>query len=311
MINTSMIRVKGEKLTIETSDGVVITGNYFDNNSNKGVILFPGFTEHRSSLEDTAKLISTDFKTWIFDINSQGESSGNFDLNEMQRTVYEVTKFLKGKYSLSKVGAFGNSLGGMIVGMAAAQKDNLLDGICLTSAPAGLQDAVPEYAINLLSHAPQSLIRLGLIAYDKVESAKNENYRLKTHAQFKGEKGYKSYAHFGALKISDIKELAKGFATAPRLDKFVEKIKCPTLMMYGGESRLFGIKGGILPESIQNMYDRLGVLALEDIHKELIIIEGADHSLNEKTKIDDCFNQDKKYQIVKSIIHNHFSKYLL
>ncbi|MBI2129683.1 alpha/beta fold hydrolase [Candidatus Woesearchaeota archaeon] len=296
-----------EKIEINMEDGVKIAGTYYDNSSAKnGVILFPGFTEHRSSLEEIAKKLNKYFKTWTFDINSQGESSGSWDLRQMHKSVYVIQDIVRKRHGLTYLGAHGNSIGGMAVGLTAAQDEKILNCICLTSTPAGLQDIVPSYTQIFLSYVPLSLIRFGTIVFDEIESRRNVNYRNKSHAQFLTEEGYQPYAQFGALKIEDIKKLMQWITNAPRLDDAVEQIKQPALLVYGGEDKLLGIKGGKLPDQIKKMYDKLG-----SDTKELFIVDGADHGLNKATRIDDCFNQEPEYQFVKQKIIGHFCKYLL
>jgi alpha-beta hydrolase superfamily lysophospholipase len=294
------------KLEIKLRDGVTLVGNYYDNySSNKGVILFPGFTEHKSSLDKTALKLSSEFKVWTFDINSQGESSGNFDLKEIQKSVYEISEYLKNEHNLVKMGGYGNSIGGMAVGLTASETD-IFDAICLTSAPAGLQDVVPNYLSNLLKYVPQNLLRKGTIIFDKLESEKNENYKNKSHEQFFENGQYKEYAQFGALKIKNIKDIAEWIKNAPRLDDTAHKIKQPIHFIYGGEDRVLGIKKNWLPKKIDDMYNKINAF-----HKSLSVIGFADHSLNEKTNTDDCFNQDEKFAYVKEEILNHFNEYLL
>jgi pimeloyl-ACP methyl ester carboxylesterase len=301
-----MIATPDEKIRIDVGQGITLVGDYYDSPSDKGIILFPGFTEHRFSLGETAKILTPEFKTWVFDINSQGESSGDWNLKEMEKSVYEAQKHVKDRYALSKIGALGNSVGGMAVGVAVANRDSNLDCICLLSTPAGLQDFAHPVMLAALGLIPQPVIRMITIAYDKFESLVNENYKNKTHAQFSTEKGYRPYAQFGALKIPNIKDFVGWISQAPRLDAVADKINKPTLMVYGGEAGFFGIKHGVLPQNIIEMY---ASIATRD--KELVIVEGADHSLNGHTRIDDCFNQDQNYQFVKEEIFNHFSHFML
>lgn len=295
-----------EKTRFELKNGVTLVSDYYDNSSNKGIVLFPGFTEHRSSLEDIAEVLNKDFKVWAVDINSQGESSGNFDLREMAQSVYELLRQLKQRHGLLKIGVHGNSIGGMSVGLTAAQNDSKIDCICLASTPAGLQDIVSGGASAILSYVPQSLVRLCTIAFDKFESIGNERYRQKSHTQFQQNGEYQPYAQFGALKIKNIRDVMKWLSQAPRLDKCVRDIRQPTLIIYGGNDKVLCIKQDILPPQLARMYDCIG-----SADKRLIIVHGADHSLNSSTQIEDCFNQEPKFQYVKTEIFNHFANYLV
>jgi alpha-beta hydrolase superfamily lysophospholipase len=295
-----------EKIRMELNNGATLVGDYYDSPSNKGVFLFPGFTEHRSSLEETAKTLNSEFKTWTFDINSQGESSGNWDLREMNESIFELLHESKKRYGLSKIGAHGNSVGGMAIGLTAADIGNDIDCISLSSTPAALQDVLPKYASIILGSVPQSVVRAGTILFDKMESRNNSNYAKKSHAQFFENGEYKPYAQLGALKIYSIKDFTNWISNAPQIGGIVSNIAAPTLMIYGGNDSLLGIKNDVLPDRLENLFYSMG-----SSDKKIIIFSGADHSLNTTTKTDDCFNQDPKYQNVKKEIFNHFSYYLL
>jgi len=283
-----------------------IVGTFYGNlSSNIGILAFPGFTEHRSSLDELCKMLSKEFKVWAFDINSQGDSTGNWDLREIIESVYEIQRCLKDHYGLRKIGAYGNSIGGMAAGLNANEGSNI-ESICLTSTPAALQDIVPWYNRLLLKSIPQSLVRYGTIQYDKTESLKNENYRNKSHVQFLTKEEYRPYAQFGAMKIPSLKNVMKWIGKAPRLDKYAGEITKPALLIYGGEDHMLGIKDSKLPKKIQRMY-----YSIASKEKMLVIFKGADHSLNSKTQTDDCFNKGPEYGLVKKFIMDHFGHYFL
>ncbi len=226
----------------------------------------------------------------------------------MTESAYELFNKIKQDYGLSKIGAMGNSLGGMVVGLNAARKDSNLDCICLTSAPSALQDATPILA-QALNYFPQSLVRLGTITWDKMQLlAGNSKYANLSHAQFFENGQYKPYAQFGATKIKNIKDALRWVNEAPRLDKVVKDIKQPTLLIYGGDDSLLKIKDGVLPLKIEEMCNNWG-----SKNNELIIVSHAEHWFDDKDfhhKIDDCFNQDPALQFVKDRIYTHFGNFL-
>ena len=293
------------KVKVNTTDAELV-GTFYDSSSDKGIILFPGFTEHRSSLDETAKRLNKHFKAWTFDINSQGESTGDWDLKQMTQSVHEIQEQLRKRYGLKKLGALGNSIGGMAVGIVAAEDSDSLDAVCLTTTPVGLQDYTPDFINKIISYIPQQLFRAVTLSFDRWASERNENYRKKTHSQFKIKRGYRPYAQFGALKISNLKKFMGYIRDAPRIDEYVHFIEQPILFIYGGNDKLNGIKNNELPKSLKNMIDKTG-----SKQKAVFVVEGADHSLNTKTQIDDCFNQDRRHQFVKEYIVNHFTEHLL
>ncbi|RMF54970.1 alpha/beta hydrolase [Candidatus Woesearchaeota archaeon] len=298
--------MEGERIVIKAPPGVEIVGTFRENTySKEGILMFPGFTEHRSSLDDLAELLSNHFNVWNFDLNSQGESTGNWDLLQMAESVYNIHSHLKKRHGLRKLGGFGNSIGGMAVGIVASYDDTEFDAICLAGLPVALQDYVRKWQLNLLRKVPQRFLRAATIAYDIFATAVYENYRNLTHHQFKTPSGYRPYAQFGALKIPNLSELIGWIENAPDMMKFVERIHQPVLFIYGGEDHYLKIRHSILPMGLRNMITKTA-----SRKKDVLIVEGADHSLNRETTIDDKFNSDPEYQFVKPHIFCHFMNYL-
>jgi alpha-beta hydrolase superfamily lysophospholipase len=299
-----------EKISIDSQNGATLVGNFFDSNSDKGIIMFPGITEHRSSLYSFAERLNQNgFKVWAFDLNSQGESTGNWDIAQMEESIYYIQEHLKKRYGLRGIGAFGNSAGGMAVGLASSRKDSNLECLCLTSTPSSIDVVIPKKLLKIARYIPQSLVKGAAIGFDKFQTdlLKNENYRRLSHSTFKIEEGYQPYAQFGALKIFNLNEIAKNALDAPNLSDYAQNINQPILLIYGGEDSLNGIKNSQLPNHIQRLYD-----SLRSKDKKLILVPGASHALNSPPmKMDDCLNQDPKYLWVKDEVSNYFSKYML
>ena len=296
---------ENQKIELETLNGRLV-GDYYDSPSRKGIILFPGMAENRYFLEDTARALNKEFKTWVFDLSSQGESSGNWDLKEIARSVIDVQKYARQRYSLSKVGAFGHSLGGTAVGIAAANSSESLDCLCLSTAPAGIQDHLPGIGKMLLNTVPQSLVRLGSIALDKYQYWDSENYRNKVHPQFNKNGNYQSYAQFGALKVPDAKKIVEWISNAPRLDDVAGKLTQPVLMLHAQNDIILGIKNGELPYNIGQTFVKIG-----SKDKRMIVVKGADHWMNKSTKPGDCYNNSPEYQFVKDLTFEHFASRML
>jgi len=300
----------GERVEINTKNGATLVGDFFESSSDKGIIMFPGITEHRSSLYSFAKKLNQDgFKVWDFDLNSQGESTGNWDITEMQESAHYIQRHLKRRYDLKRIGAFGNSVGAMAVGLASSRQDSDLECLCLIASPSSLDKVVPRTLLKLGKYIPQGLVRAVAIGFDKIQAdlLKNEKYRRKTHPLFKTPNGYQPYAQFGALKISDLGDMTESALVTLKLSDYTQYIHQPTLLVYGGEDSFIGIKNSQLPAHIRNMYDSLG-----SENKKLVIVPGASHALNTPPmKADDCLNEDPKYSWVKEEVNEHFCKYLL
>jgi len=157
-----------------------------------------------------------------------------------------------------------------------------------------------------LKYLPQCITKAGTIAFDKLASAISKNYRNKSHKDFFTETGYQNYAQIGALKIPSAKKVLEWFENAPKLEDFVDKINQPTLMIYGGEDRMLGIKNGELTDKLKKMYQKLG-----SKNKNLMIIPGVNHCFNEITFPDEDLCKDPKYDFMKEAILKHFEKWML
>jgi alpha-beta hydrolase superfamily lysophospholipase len=141
-----------EKEIVRCDNNAELVGRVYNGNSKKGVILIPGFSEHKFSLYDIAERLNNEgYNVWAFDLNGQGESGGNWNLEEMAESIGDISKTLKDNYGLDKLGAFGNSLGGMAVGLSAASDKDSLDRICLSGAPTALQEVIPKRLIQILN----------------------------------------------------------------------------------------------------------------------------------------------------------------
>jgi len=166
------------KIRINTKNGATITGDFYDNKkSNNGVVMLPGFTGHRSILHNLAKKISKHSKVWLFDLNSQGESTGKFDFHQINESFSSITKKLKKEYKLKKIGAFGQSLGAVVM-MNIEAEDKLFDCLCFISMPENIEKTLDKF--YYLKKIPKSILRTGIIFMDKIFTIVNYNYREKT-----------------------------------------------------------------------------------------------------------------------------------
>jgi len=311
---------KLERVLVDTQNGARLIGDRFGSRKNpRGILLFPGFSEHRSSLYALAGYLTPYFQVWVFDINQQGGSSGHFEPIEVGQSISFIANAFRARYSLEKLGGFGNSLGGMGMVVAAAEDPGCLDALCISTMPPSVYEFGPEVirfllksdrARNIIKHTPTGLVRSAMIAMDIVLAEINPNYRVKTHAQFKpqpGLTGWQPYAQFGALKIDDFKDFVERLGAAPRMEEYVARLSKPTLWIYGGEAHHNDVVHYELPDNIKEMLKS----APGEEQRQPKIVPGADHSLNKKTGFDDCFNQDPEYQWVKEKISEFFYKTLI
>ncbi len=286
------------KVSVLTSNGADIVGDYYPNDSNKGIIMFPGFSEPRDLSKTLAEELSKTYKVWSFDLNSQGESTGRWNLEDMVSSLKEVQKEVKKHYSLEKLGGHGNSTGGIITGIIASSKENVLDAICLTSTPLDLQSAFDEKYRRWLKRLPQSLVKWGAVkAYkwlmDKSGGEQKED-RIRSE---------RDHLKLGSAKIYDIKEAVKSIDTAPKLDDYAENITNPVLFIYGGEDTTSGFAKGKPPERINKMYKKI-----KSKEKQLKIMTNLNHRLYPVPQPKE--NIPPKYYLVQKDIVEFFKKHL-
>ncbi|MBI5066407.1 alpha/beta fold hydrolase [Candidatus Woesearchaeota archaeon] len=286
------------KVSVLTSNGANIVGDYYPNDSNKGIIMLPGFSEPRDLSKTLAEELSKHYKVWSFDLNSQGESTGRWNLEDMISSLKDVQKEVKKHYNLKKLGAHGNSTGGIITGIIASSKENCLDAICLTSTPLDLQGAFDEKYRKWLKRLPQALVKWGAVkAYkwlmQKSGGEQKEDRVVSTRDHLK----------LGSARIYDIKEAVKSIDAAPKLDDYAENITIPVLFIYGGEDSTSGFVKGKPPERITEMYNKI-----KSKEKKLIINQGLNHRLYPVPQVKE--NLPPKYYLVQKDVVEFFKKYL-
>ncbi|MBI4918439.1 alpha/beta fold hydrolase [archaeon] len=287
------------KISITTSNGAEIIGDYYHSDSNNGVIMIPGFSEPRDLSEMLAQELSKDFKVWSFDLNSQGESTGNWNLEDMVSSFKEVQKEVKKNYGLEKLGAQGNSTGGIITGVIASSEESVLNAICLTSTPIALQDAFDEKYRKWLKRLPQALIKWGAVKAFKLLQKKHGGEQREDRV-----KSERDHLKLGSAKIYNIKKAVKDVDTAPMLDEYSQKITAPLLFIYGGEDHTSGFKDGKAPERFNKMYSKI-----KSKEKQLRIYPKLNHRLYPVPQPKE--NLPPKYYLVKQDIAEFFKKYLI
>lgn len=278
---------------IKGVNGSVLIGDAYRNlETNKGLILLPGLSEHRISMSDMAKFLSQDYNVWAFDLNAQGDSTGKWDLREMADSIHKIVGNLKEGYELEKIGLFGNSMGGMAGGIAASYTDSPLDVLCLSTTGGSMFDYTYAKQARDAANLHPSIIYGACVLFDWFETLTNKHYRNLTH------KKMKKHPFFGATKLGDPKEFFSSMLNAPQLIDYADKIEQPTLLIKGDKDLFLSL------DSVQQLYEIIPG------NKQLWLIKGADHSLNGKTPTDSYFNHDSNYQFVKSEIKSFFNNHM-
>jgi alpha-beta hydrolase superfamily lysophospholipase len=125
-----------DKLT--TRDGVKISYNYFDSNSNKGVILLHELSKNKETWDDFAiKLTQQGYKIIAIDLRGHGKSDLDFksfnsnDYINMALDVEEANNFLREK-GANKISIIGASIGANLALNYVTQSDDIQTIILLS-----------------------------------------------------------------------------------------------------------------------------------------------------------------------------------
>jgi esterase/lipase len=125
-----------DKLT--TRDGVKISYNYFDSNSNKGVILLQKKKKNKETWDDFAiKLTQQGYKIIAIDLRGHGKSDLDFksfnsnDYINMALDVEEANNFLREK-GANKISIIGASIGANLALNYVTQSDDIQTIILLS-----------------------------------------------------------------------------------------------------------------------------------------------------------------------------------
>jgi len=324
--------------------------NYSTNgHCKKGILLLPGMSEYKESLAGLAEKLSgavnsddnsaadnsaadksaadaskQECSTLVMDLNGQGHSTGNCYLEDIVYSIKDVARQFKNELHLDKLGIYGNSLGGIAAGIAVSElnveEPGFVSALCLSSTLPSLRDYASEVMCSYLHDHP-SFAEFGLKAFNLVQYVSNHFFRERTAKRDKEEHVRLS---FGATKISNIKEFVEHVRTSPSLMDYASQISAPSMLIYGSKdpgvkmtlnndtcSLRFdsestnGLEKYGVPEKIKHLY-----CSLRSEKKTLIIVNGADHSLNVKTPEDCDFNAAPEYQWVKDEIKGFFDRHL-
>jgi pimeloyl-ACP methyl ester carboxylesterase len=67
-----------QQLTLNTSDGFVLSADYYPSNSDKGLVMLHMMGKTRASYRDIAPLLMDDYHVFTFDFRGHGQSDGDF-----------------------------------------------------------------------------------------------------------------------------------------------------------------------------------------------------------------------------------------
>ena len=122
--------IQGDNMNkLITKDDVEIAYNYFDSNSNKGIILLHMLSRNKETYNDFAKKLQNNgYKVISIDLRGHGKSSSDFksfnseDYLDMVLDVEEADKFLREK-GAEKIAIIGASIGANVALNYAVQNN--------------------------------------------------------------------------------------------------------------------------------------------------------------------------------------------
>ena len=145
-------------INFETTDGLLLRGEYLPSSNNAAVILLHGHAANRSQMEPDARLLAGNgFGVLLFDARNSGESEGDLTTLGLKEVidVQAAYDFLIKQDDIDpkRIGVLGHSMGGSTAILAGAQIPEL-SAIVAQSTFTSLEDNVTNGVQNYLGLPP-------------------------------------------------------------------------------------------------------------------------------------------------------------
>lgn len=267
-------------------------------------VVVGGITERRESMFELGPYIAEHVgaDVVIADQYGQGGSGGRWNLSEMIVGHGGLIHDLAKGYEATAM--VGYSAGGIIG--AHVSLEQRLAGIVFINTPAAAQDLVPLPFKPLLAHprlVPRRVFKAALNAYDRAQRKSNERYRELSAVEIdRAREQDPDHLQFAGLRVGDPYELIEGIRDAPRVDAIADLNETPALFMWGASANWSLVRPWGLSRPLRKFYDRWAG------PKELLLVPGADHSMNHRTPADGHFNEDPDLQWVKRVIAGYLTE---
>lgn len=133
-----------EDVTFTTDDGLTLRGWYLPSQNSAAILMMHGIHSNRESVFGVAEMLHRHgYGILIFDARAHGESDGD-RLNNVHLDGVAAAAYLKGRPEIEHIGAWGFSLGGLMILQAAAQTPNIEAVIADGAGPSAYQDLPPR-----------------------------------------------------------------------------------------------------------------------------------------------------------------------
>ena len=161
-------KVKCEKVTTKSHDGLVLAGQYIEANSDKTAIVVHGFGGSYQEMQPYCKLFfDRNFNVLAVDCRAHGASEGNcIGFGWLDRLdILSWIEFMNEKTPNSKIVLFGLSMGGAAVCMAAGEKG--LENVVAVISDCAFDNADRQVEYLLKKHKILKIFKKHLYSYAK------------------------------------------------------------------------------------------------------------------------------------------------
>lgn len=205
-------------------------------NQAETVIMLHGFSANKSNWLRFSAPLADQFHLIALDLMGHGDSS--IDMNQSHSIVEQaaIVKQFTDALGIQKFHLVGNSMGGAISSLFAAEHPDQVLSITLVS-PAGIHD-IPSKMDNLLEEGINPLIASTVEEFEEVMSFVMEDQPFIPHVitKVEAERSINRLA-INQKIFNDIRsDLGKG------LEKKFADIKAPTLIIWGDHDRAINVK---------------------------------------------------------------------
>jgi len=284
-----------------------LIGRLYGNGNKEIVVVCPGFTEYRWSVDPLAIAQAEDKDVLAIPLNGHCLSTGDVDFMDMVGSLHMIVDQLRERHGYESVGVIGSSLSGMVAAYAEGSQPGSIDALCLIASGGSFWD----YYLKPLPAIGQFLPSAFNFWVLKTASWLQKRFSRLSGWSPSSEPWYdrqnKVY-RLGGARFKDLKRFAKSVYTAPMAFDVAESIRVPRCYVIGGDDQALGLYSFVLPSKhrdpvqfsydgveygvrvprrLREYWDRLNV-SVED--GSMLIVPGLDHSLNPKgtTMHDSC-----------------------
>lgn len=255
------------------------TLNYFEGPQNGlPILLLHGSTSRWQSFSSLITDLQQNYHVYALDLRGHGKSGRTPGAYKLQDHLQDICLFIE-KHIQKPVYIFGNSLGGMIAIMLAAQHPNLVRALMIGDAPITL-NAIRRFVNN------QSFIAQTVIQLLRVQQADQILQLFPKHFA-------ENLSQCDPDMLSAIFNEFDVTFEKYQIDNLLPHLHCPTLILRGNvalgslitdEDMEYALN--LLPSLQQVSIASVGHSLLEDKNSVLNIIEGFIEEVSAQTKVD-------------------------